>query len=58
MENTSTLKENAKLAGWYINAVTNGMFLPADEMDIAIHQLKQHKGSHCAKYTNPIKDEL
>lgn len=58
MSQTTTLKSNAVLAGWDIDALGNGMLLPQDEMDMAIHELQQHQGSHGAKYTAPIGDEL
>lgn len=55
---TTTLKVNAKLAGWDIDDVSNGIMLPADSADVAIHELQQHDGSHCSSYTTPIKDIL
>jgi hypothetical protein len=58
MGKTSTLKKNAELSGWDINSAVNGMGLPGDEMDIAIHHLQLHEGSHCGKYTNPVKNAL
>ena len=58
MSRTSTLKKNAVLSGWDIDAAVNGMGLPGDRMDIAIHHLQLHEGSHWAKYTTPIKDGL
>jgi A nuclease family of the HNH/ENDO VII superfamily with conserved AHH len=58
MGKTGTLKSNAVLAGWDIDALANGMFLPQDAMDMAIHALQQHQGSHCSKYTVPIGNEL
>lgn len=58
MGGTNTLKSNAVLAGWDIDALANGMLLPQDGMDMAIHELQQHHGSHCAKYTTPIRNEL
>jgi len=58
LQRTGTLKSNAILAGWDIDALENGMFLPRDKMDIAIHELQQHSGSHCGKYTAPIRELL
>jgi hypothetical protein len=58
MAETTTLKENAVLAGWDINAIMNGSFHPRDDMDVAVHELQQHHGSHCGDYTKPIKDRL
>ncbi len=58
MNNSGTLKNNTVLSGWDIDALKNGIFLPQDSMDIAIHNLQQHCGSHCSKYTKPIADEL
>jgi A nuclease family of the HNH/ENDO VII superfamily with conserved AHH len=58
MDKTGTLKDNAKLAGYNINHVKNGMGLPTDKIDIAIHRLQRHKGSHCGKYTNPVSLKL
>lgn len=52
---TSTLKnQNLKLCGWDINDVSNGIFLPKDALDVALHLLQQHNGSHPATYTDPI----
>ena len=58
VEGTSTLKDNAVLAGWDINDISNGMLMPRDEMDVALHLLQQHNGSHPGSYTKPIKDRL
>ena len=58
MAETSTLQENAVLAGWDINGLVNGSFHPQDEMDVAVHELQQHLGSHCGDYTNPIAGRL
>jgi hypothetical protein len=58
MSKTSTLKSNAILAGWNIDDIKNGIMLPKQEIDIAIHELQQHSGSHPASYTAPIMDEL
>jgi hypothetical protein len=58
MGKTSTLKANAKLAGYDIDDMINGMFLPQDWMDMAIHRLQQHNTSHGPKYTAPISREL
>jgi len=58
VQSTSTLKENAVLAGWDINHVSNGMLMPRDEMDVALHLLQQHNGSHPGAYTKPIGDRL
>jgi hypothetical protein len=58
VDETSTLKSNAVLAGWDIDALVNGMLLPADSMDIAIHHLQVHEGSHGPKYTMPITRSL
>jgi hypothetical protein len=55
---TGTLKTNAILAGWDIDALVNGMLLPADSMDIAIHHLQKHDGSHGPKYTSSITRSL
>ena len=55
---TTTLKANIKQSGWDIDNLKNGMGLPKDEMDIAIHHLQQHDGSHWGKYTTPIKEDL
>jgi hypothetical protein len=54
VEGTSTLKDNAVLAGWDINEVANGMLMPRDEMDVALHLLQQHNGSHPGSYTTPV----
>ncbi|WP_426752909.1 AHH domain-containing protein [Myxococcus sp. Y35] len=58
VESTSTLKDNAVLAGWDINDLSNGMMLPKDEMDVALHRLQQHNGSHPGSYTKPINERL
>jgi A nuclease family of the HNH/ENDO VII superfamily with conserved AHH len=58
MGGTSTLKENAKRAKWDINALPNAMFLPQDEMDIAIHELQRHHTKHGPQYTTPISSDL
>jgi hypothetical protein len=58
MDKMGTLKSNVVLAGWDINHEINGMALPADRPDIAIHHLQLHEGSHPATYTKPIKDKL
>lgn len=58
LDSTSTLKDNAVLAGWDINGVSNGMLLPKDEADVALHLLQQHNGSHPGAYTSPIADLL
>lgn len=55
---TGTLKDNAALAGWDINGLSNGMLLPRDEADVALHLLQQHNGSHPGGYTKPISDYL
>ncbi|MBZ4421356.1 AHH domain-containing protein [Myxococcus sp. RHSTA-1-4] len=54
VESTSTLKDNAVLAGWDINHISNGMLMPKDEMDVALHLLQQHNGSHPGSYTGPV----
>jgi HNH/ENDO VII superfamily nuclease len=58
MAKTKTLKKNAVLAKWDINAIENGSFHPRDDMDVAVHELQQHHGSHGGRYTSPIADEL
>jgi hypothetical protein len=58
VSSTSTLKDNAVLAGWDINHVSNGMCMPKDEMDVALHRLQQHNGSHPGSYTQPVGDAL
>ena len=58
MDKMGTLKDNSKLAGYNINHEKNGMGLPGDKIDIAIHRLQLHQGSHCGKYTQPITDKL
>ena len=58
MSSTSTLKDNAVLAGWDINHISNGMLMPRDEMDVALHLLQQHNGSHPGSYTDPVGDGL
>lgn len=58
VKSTSTLKENAVLAGWDINHISNGMLMPRDEMDVALHLLQQHNGSHPGSYIQPIAEQL
>src|SRR5438128_6376634 len=58
MGDTDTLKQNAVLAGWDINSLENGSCHPWDEMDVAVHELQLHLGSHCGSYTKPIQDML
>ncbi len=58
MDKMGTLKSNAVLSGWNINHEINGMGLPADKPDIAIHRLQLHNGSHHGRYTKPITDKL
>lgn len=58
VSSTSTLKDNAVLAGWDINALPNGMMLPQDSADVALHLLQQHNGSHPSSYTNKVSDRL
>lgn len=55
---TSTLKDNAVLAGWDVNDVSNGMCLPSFAADVAIHQLQLHSGSHSPKYKKAVEDRL
>lgn len=58
MDGRSTLKKNAILAGWDINEVSNGMFLPSYDTDVAIHELQLHSGSHSPDYTMLIEERL
>lgn len=45
-KNFKTLKKNAKLVGWDINNVNNGMCLPSYVIDIVRHDLQCHRGNH------------
>ncbi|WP_437530551.1 AHH domain-containing protein [Sorangium sp. So ce726] len=58
MNGTSTLKDNAVLAGWDINDTSNGMCLPSYDTDVAIHELQLHSGSHAPDYTMLIEERL
>jgi hypothetical protein len=59
LENTTTLKDNLKLVSYDIdNPQKNGLMLPMHQMDIPVHDLQIHMGSHCPAYKKPIQAQL
>lgn len=45
-KNVPKLKHDAKLIGYDVNGVSNGICLPTYEIDIVQHDLQAHRGSH------------
>jgi|SRR5712691_3626114 len=53
-----TLIHNIELIGYDVDRENNGYILPEFEIDQPLHRLPKHSGGHCARYTDPISQQL